>query len=572
MPKSHKKKHKHKHEGTEINDIELDADASNEHKHKHKHKHRSDHRSEHRSEQRHHSHAHEHEHQHVNENKNHVNEEKGRRRPNLNRSTTSKFIESFFGIQVNSVQKKKIPPGFTLMHTKTGRPYLEKINNGSDVDALKAESEHLRPNLSICCSATVIKENYGTGIYLYFDFLKFVTLTNFVLFLFALFNTSAHFYYDRNYYSKSLYQNLYISHYSHKVYVIWLITTIICVLLWFLFGPIYAIKVGKFFSSEDEEDFEGDEFEDSDEILDNHRVTHGQRAYRFAISYVVTALLLAISAGGTFGLVLLNGYYDDVGNIIASIAVAILIKTINFIWYFICGRLTAFEKHKTWTSHRKNNTIKYYLFKMFNVLVMYLLRYFFLQNKFDFINSLSKYDKDLEKFNKFTDGIPVNSSPCEIDKIGDQMLFIILLDITVSNLWELIWPSILYRIKKRNAETNKRSNESARPDFDVADEYLEIFYRQFILYLGMTVFPLITFLGLIANILEYHLDKYRLFRICREPNRMDGSMKKFIVFYLFTSAFLATFCFPYGALWVSMGQVTTNCGNSTMFQDKIIKF
>lgn len=165
MPKSHKKhkhKHKHEHRGTEINDIELDA--SNEHKH----------RSEHHS-HAHHSHAHNshaHETEPENEHRNHVNEEKAKRRKNLNRSTTSKFIESFFGIQVNSVQKKKIPPGFTLMHTKSGRPYLEKINNGSDVDALKAESEHLRPNLGICCSAKKNQRELWNWNLFIFRFLK----------------------------------------------------------------------------------------------------------------------------------------------------------------------------------------------------------------------------------------------------------------------------------------------------------------------------------------------------------------------------------------------------------------
>ena len=39
-------------------------------------------------------------------------------------------------------------------------------------------------------------------------------------------------------------------------------------------------------------------------------------------------------------------------------------------------------------------------------------------------------------------------------------------------------------------------------DFDLADEYVEVFYRQFIIILGMTVFPAITALGAVAYIIE----------------------------------------------------------------------
>ena len=38
--------------------------------------------------------------------------------------------------------------------------------------------------------------------------------------------------------------------------------------------------------------------------------------------------------------------------------------------------------------------------------------------------------------------------------------------------------------------------------FDLAEEYVELLYRQFIVLLGMTTFPLITALGAIGYVLE----------------------------------------------------------------------
>jgi hypothetical protein len=49
---------------------------------------------------------------------------------------------------------------------------------------------------------------------------------------------------------------------------------------------------------------------------------------------------------------------------------------------------------------------------------------------------------------------------------------------------------------------------TVQPEFDIAKEYMELFYKQFIICLGMTVFPLITLLGMLSYILEYMLDRY----------------------------------------------------------------
>jgi hypothetical protein len=71
----------------------------------------------------------------------------------------------------------------------------------------------------------------------------------------------------------------------------------------------------------------------------------------------------------------------------------------------------------------------------------------------------------------------------------------------------------------------KGSNDSVRPEFDLAEEYLELIYRQFIIYLAFAIVPLVPVLGLLANIVEYRVDKYRLLRICQQPRGLQGSMR-----------------------------------------------
>lgn len=90
----------------------------------------------------------------------------------------------------------------------------------------------------------------------------------------------------------------------------------------------------------------------------------------------------------------------------------------------------------------------------------------------------------------------------------------------------------------------KGSDEDNKPEFDVAFEYLEVFYRQFICYLGMTVFPLMPVLSLIANLIEYFLDKVKMVKLCQKPKRLDLSMKGFLMVWLLVIAAAGLASYP----------------------------
>jgi len=135
---------------------------------------------------------------------------------------------------------------------------------------------------------------------------------------------------------------------------------------------------------------------------------------------------------------------------------------------------------------------------------------------------------------------------------GSKFLVMILVDVKVFNGVEFGIPLIKTFLRNHISRLKKNtgSDESVKPEFDIAQEYLEIFYRQFIIYLGMTVFPALAILGFIANILEYPLDRIRMLRICQRPKRIDLSMKRFLLFWLILIAVAATFAPPQGAFWV----------------------
>lgn len=61
----------------------------------------------------------------------------------------------------------------------------------------------------------------------------------------------------------------------------------------------------------------------------------------------------------------------------------------------------------------------------------------------------------------------------------------------------------------------------------------------------MSVFPMVSLLGLVTNILEYPLDKFRMLRICQKPKRLDISMKRFLIVWLAVTAAAALVSYPY---------------------------
>jgi len=126
---------------------------------------------------------------------------------------------------------------------------------------------------------------------------------------------------------------------------------------------------------------------------------------------------------------------------------------------------------------------------------------------------------------------------------------------------------------------------SYQPEFEVAEQYLNLIYRQFIMYISFPFFPLIGLVSLICNLVEYvqilHscnmgfylscrfsyiLDKVILLRICKTPPQLRGSMKHYLIFFLFVSGILSLVLFPYGVGFISYGGLgfDQRCSNGTM--------
>ncbi|EGC29449.1 hypothetical protein DICPUDRAFT_158970 [Dictyostelium purpureum] len=450
-----------------------------------------------------------------------------------------KFLENMFGANVRS-KKAKVPEGFVVSYTKSGQPFLISVAYAhQDNEDYLAANEHSKQALPIACSNAEVERVYGTGIYLYFNFITFCIIVNVILLVFVLINLVPHFYYGsrKDDFSGFTIQDYILiapnlqSYYQSeaKLYYFW--STFACVLLSFAVGPIYALKVNKYFQKNNKVDFE-DGFDSDDIILKNVNLSGKKRIIRRVISYSIFIILLCISTVlCALVLKLINSYKENNFlslSLVTSFISAAIIRIINVIYDQISIYLTRFERHSTWTLFKIHNTLKLFVFKVVNVIILYILR-----------------DQIFEKITHIA-----ILEGCPLVDAGSQFLLILVLDLTLSNLWEIIYSLIFAAIGKRREQSGKRSSDYYKPEFDLSEEYLEILYRQFIVYLGIPIYPIVAVFGVACNIVEYYVDRFRLFRICKKPHRMQGSMKKFLSFYLLIISIVSVVTYPYGSGWV----------------------
>lgn len=108
----------------------------------------------------------------------------------------------------------------------------------------------------------------------------------------------------------------------------------------------------------------------------------------------------------------------------------------------------------------------------------------------------------------------VDSTKCMLSQYGYKYLIFVCTDLTVSNILEIGIPYIKMKYEQRKQQN---ANLDLRPEFQVEEEYLELIYRQYIIYNAMIYFPMATLFNLIISLVEVFVDKFRLLNICKLP-------------------------------------------------------
>eukprot|EP00727_Mastigamoeba_balamuthi_P006220 m51a1_g2217 hypothetical protein (477) ;mRNA; r:212591-214663 len=454
-------------------------------------------------------------------------------------------------------QPEGVPVGYVLKFTNKGRPFYETATTAVDADDDEAKNEHLRERLGFMTPLDEIERRFGVGTRLYFTFLKYVILVNVVLFMIQFANWAQFIasndsqatvmcnYPNRDFSNqhsckdtflnftktKSIslpgargsveatrqlewWEKLFIAAYSRDQY------------LWCpLFMALVRLVMRDNLKPQHESpwNFRGN----ADIIEANRNLKWSQIVWRRAVSYSIFALMIAVSGvsiyfiqnWGTRKSAMLSTRGLGIG---LSVLISIIIIIINIIWKEICVLLTILERHSTWSGHRLNDMVKLFLFRIINVTVMYAA----MQTAVE--TSAEKAD--------YT---------CPLQDNGIKFIALILCDLVLMNAFDMLYPIVVAHMKRRfPCLRGEGSDESDLPEFDVAEEYLEVLYRQFVLFMGSLSAPLLPLLSLMTNGAEYFLDKYRMLHLCQRPKRLEHPLLGLTVGFMLMAAVAAIVSYP----------------------------
>lgn len=280
-------------------------------------------------------------------------------------------------------------------------------------------------------------------------------------------------------------------------------------------------------------------------IESNLRISRGSRRCRRFFSFVIYAII-AIILSGLLGLAIIEKTQlkdikvavNDIGLFdskvftenyttisVLDFVISILIVVFGYIGTLISDKLTSFEKHTKTSSYGMHKTAKLFFFKAFIVSTVTI-------------------------FQRFAAMITDTEKECPMRPEAMDFFSIILTDLVVSNLIDWAFSIFENHSKKRNI----RKNKPVEPiSFDVASENFELLYRQYVMYLGMSVFPLIVPFTILTFIIEYFLDKKRLIKYVDDEKKMSGDDPRRLSVLLFVMAAIAFVMWPDGCLFTVFG-------------------
>ncbi|KAF0975758.1 hypothetical protein FDP41_005085 [Naegleria fowleri] len=425
--------------------------------------------------------------------------------------------------------------GYKLQITAKGHPFLVRDTFDVSKQQLKQKEKKIR----VWARWSTMEDAYGLGVKLYFDFARIMIVLNALLFFIQFLNIAAHIAVDfqdiRNSLALdlSIFDLLYSSAYSKNLYWVWISTNALCIFISLAIGPIYWWIVHTYYEKRDLYDCEENILdEESNKIKENQKTKLIDHIVRMILSYFVFFIFMMVAFVVTMGFTILQNVnamyqladstFSENTNILTaiSIAISIVISLMSFIWKKICVYLTNFERHKTWSAYRKHNTFKFLFFKLFSVFVMGFTKGFF-------------------------------ATPCVIKVMGNQYMIQMVTDFCLSITVEFLLPWIIYKV--RGSLNKDKEVVIHKPEFDVSEEYLELIYRQYIIYNGFVSFPLITLIGFVASLFELYLDKFRLIKLSSKPPLTTGSVKSVVAGFLILASILAIINWGGGNLYILSG-------------------
>lgn len=214
---------------------------------------------------------------------------------------------------------------------------------------------------------------------------------------------------------------------------------------------------------------------------------------------------------------------------IQSISVILAIAHVLFkqAWRFLCFVLTMWESHTSQEAQRRSNLLK-------------LLWYDWLSYFVYFATQASILFPRLPK------------GTCYATIVREQHLTLLLSDLLLGNFIELAYTWAYNLWFTRNVMQLPGADRSYRIEFDLAEEYAECIFRQFLVIMGCLVSPWPSLLiGIMSHSLEFGVDRFKLLRLSRPPTYSRGDFRHLLATSQICTGLLALGLYPAGLVWLS---------------------
>lgn len=356
-----------------------------------------------------------------------------------------------------------------------------------------------------------VEERYGQGTRMYFTFSKILVFYNACIALISLVAWCSYLY-DLGRPFRA--EDFFVGFYPEPS--LWRWTNIALVVFWFAIGPLYYAYERWWCSS------------GPDLLVAGRGVARPQTNvplwWGYTLSTLLTLICLAIGSGILYGLAVAQEHvYEMYGRNTALANFVTLVVSIGFVlivqvWDVLAYHVTELEHNRTWFAFRMSLSFKLIGFKIVLATMLYLIISFVVT--------------------------PPEAAPLvatqygctAVTNSGVQFLILVVGDLVANFVAQVVAPLVT----------------CSQPEFNIAENLLVLSYRQFLLYMGVLMFPLLAALVVVIGTIQYWVDRIRLLRICRETHFIPERPGFFLLLFLWLIAVAALLSYPNGALWILM--------------------
>ena len=285
------------------------------------------------------------------------------------------------------------------------------------------------------------------------------------------------------------------------------------------------------------------------DIVAEERRQYWRRVRGWTESIIATSLLLALYVGLNFYFYVENDQFDNQLGLSASLSVMLSIA--NGLGQYALQWATDREMHQYRSKHHKSFLIKMYVFRMVTTIIMLC----FSQLTVVQVGGQDVRNRSGASFDPPSGG-GLPPTTCGLARLAEQYAMTVLTEFVTAPV-PLLFAWIQQLITRTGSYRRSSNSDNAmRPDFNYAEEYCDLLYKLFLVYVGMPLLPVMAAGMLVVVVCEVQLwDRAKVKYFVRTVHDIDGSFIGLLPWLNLLNIVLGTIVVPNGLIFIALAQM-----------------